>query len=199
MVAKLLKVAWWAILLGLGMELILVAVAAGAGKMPALKPVVADLVQKVSWSFIVCMGLAVGTAAAKSRGTVMGLAGLAAAPVAFHVARMLHKSAVQTLAIAGPASSAPSVATLALIKAVEYAWLGAAIAWLSKRGSGVNAHLILGLVTGAACATVIMGLGAASGAQMPVVALVTRTVNELLFPAGCALVLFAAERLGQRK
>ncbi len=197
--ATLLRVAWWSILLGLGMEIILVGVAAGAGQLLALKPILADLVQKVSWSVMVCMGLAVGTAAAKARPAVMGLAGLMAAPLAFHAARALHKSAVQALAIAGPAATPPSVLTLAVIKALEYACLGALIAWLSKRGASVKAYVAVGLVLGALTGAIIVGLGAAAGAKPPMAALLVRVVNELLFPVGCSLVLFAAETMGRSR
>jgi hypothetical protein len=38
--ANILKAAWLAILLGIGMERVLLAVAAGFGKMPSAKPIV---------------------------------------------------------------------------------------------------------------------------------------------------------------
>src|SRR5712692_6729574 len=96
----LLHVGWLAALLGLTMEVILVVLAAGFGTLKGANPVLADLVQKVSWSVVVCVGLAVGTTAKKARGPLMGLAGLLAAPLAFMVARSLHKGAMQALAVA---------------------------------------------------------------------------------------------------
>jgi hypothetical protein len=84
---RLLHVAWMSIGLGVAMELILVLLAAGFGKSPAVEAVAADTVQKVSWSSLVCIGLAVGTTASKLRLPLMGLAGLLAAPFAFNTAR----------------------------------------------------------------------------------------------------------------
>lgn len=79
-VEKVLRVAWWSILLGLGMELLLLLAAAGMGAVPGIKPIVADLVQKVSWSFIVCVGLAMGSGMTKNQGVMTGVAGAIAAP-----------------------------------------------------------------------------------------------------------------------
>ncbi len=58
--ATFLKVAWLSICLGIGMEILLLIAAAGFGAFSAVKVIVVDLVQKISWSFIVCTGLALG-------------------------------------------------------------------------------------------------------------------------------------------
>jgi hypothetical protein len=145
----LLNVAWMAVLLGLGMEIVLVIVAALFGKSPQVNPVIADLVQKVSWSTLVCMGVAVGTAASRMRGVMMGLAGLIAAPAAFHIAKVLHKSVSQAMSVALPAAVGPSPLTLAILKAIEYAILGFI---LSKCGESLKAYVLsalgIGLVFG---------------------------------------------------
>ena len=69
----LLHVGWLAVLLGLVMEVILVVLAAGFGTLKGANPILADLVQKVSWSVVVCVGLAFGTTAKKARGPRWGL------------------------------------------------------------------------------------------------------------------------------
>src|SRR3712207_350431 len=97
--ATLLRVAWLAVLLGLGMEILLVLVAVGFGSLPGVGATVADLVRQVSWSIFVCVGLAVGTAVSKLRAPLMGVLGFFAAPSAFAVARSLHQSAAQALAV----------------------------------------------------------------------------------------------------
>src|SRR5258706_15308202 len=77
---QILRVAWMSILLGVALE-ILVLVLAGytntGGSSP--KPFLADLTQKVSWGFIVCVGLAFGSTAAKPREGIMGILGLVSA------------------------------------------------------------------------------------------------------------------------
>ena len=62
------RVAWLSIGLGIALEVLLLVLAAYTGTGGATpKPFLADLVQKVSWSFIVCVGLAFGTTAGKAR------------------------------------------------------------------------------------------------------------------------------------
>ncbi len=49
----LLRVAWLSVLLGLGVEALLLLLAAGSGLVPQLAAIVAASVQKVSWAVIV--------------------------------------------------------------------------------------------------------------------------------------------------
>jgi hypothetical protein len=113
-----------AVLLGLTMEVILVALAAGFGNLHGTKPIVADLVQKVSWSVVVCVGLAVGATAEKARGPALGLSGLIAAPLGFMVARSLHKGAMHALGLAGSARPGLALVLIAAVKAVQYGSFG---------------------------------------------------------------------------
>lgn len=72
-----LRVAWLSIGLGLALEILLLVLAAytdTAGTTP--KPFLSDLAQKISWFFIVCVGLAFGSVAATGREKAMGLLGL---------------------------------------------------------------------------------------------------------------------------
>ena len=197
----LLKVAWMSVLLGLFIELLLLLIAAGFGVLGGLKPYAADLVQKVSWAAIVCVGIAIGTAATKMRWAAMGLLGLLAAPIGFHVARALHKGAGQALGLADPAVAlSPTPMTLALIKAVEYGLLGLAVGWLARRTwGGVGAHLAVGLAVGVLFGGLTIGL-VMQAAPNPLAwsALLARAANEIIFPMGCALVLFAAQSMGKR-
>src|SRR5215218_1258700 len=145
-----LRVAWLSIGLGLVLEVLLLVLAAYSGTGGSTpKPFVSDLVQKVSWSFIVCVGLAFGSTAGKARAGVMGLLGLISAPVAFNVARALHKGASQALGLAGAAGGL-SPFVLAGLKAIEYGVLGAALGTLGKRreGASLGAHLGAGAAIG---------------------------------------------------
>ena len=91
----------------------------------------------VSWSLLVCVGLSVGTTVQKARVPVMGFLGFLAAPAAFEISRVLHKGAIQALAISGSAGDDLSPFLLALIKGLEYGCLGLALGWVSQvRGEG---------------------------------------------------------------
>ena len=186
---------WLAVLLGLTMEIILVVLAAGFGTLKGAHPVLADLVQKVSWSVFVCVGLAVGTTAKKARGPLMGLAGLLAAPLAFVAARSLHKGAMQALAVAAVAGPSPSLALIALLKGLQYGCFGLALSWVEKKSWGrLAAHLATGLAVGVLFGGVMLALHIqAAPAPPPLPALVARATNEFLFPVGCAFVIYVSK------
>jgi hypothetical protein len=198
--AKLLRTAWLAILLGFVMEALLLLFTAGFGIFPGLKPIAADLIRQVSWSTFVCVGLALGTAVSKARAPLMGILGFLAAPLAFTISRSLHQGAVKTLEIAGSGVEAPPVLLLALLKAVEYACLGVALGWIGRRvWGGAMIHLAMGLLVGLVFGGTIVGLTYQMSPDPPASAeLVTLGANEILFPVGCSLVLFAATALGKR-
>jgi hypothetical protein len=87
-----------------------------------------------------------------------------------------------------------------VLKAAEYGCLGAALGWIGRRAwGGVRAHLGIGLVTGLVLGAVMLVL-AAQSAPKPLGAevLVLRGINELLFPVGCAPVVYAAEVIGRQ-
>jgi hypothetical protein len=122
--ATLLRVAWLAILLGMAMEGTLLLLGAGFGNFLGLRSIVAHLARNVSWSLLVCVGLSVGTAVKNARVPVTGFLGLLAAPAAFEISRVVHKGAIQALAISGSAGDDLSPFLLALIKGLEYGCLG---------------------------------------------------------------------------
>lgn len=191
----LLHVAWLSILLGIVMELLVLGTASGLGTMLGVGAVAADTVQKVSWSTIVCVGLAIGTAASKARIPVMGLTGLLAAPAGFAIARSLHGGIAQAFGAGVAAAGQPSALLLAILKGIQYGCLGVAVGWAGQRLQGrATAYVGAGLITG----IVFGGLTLALMSPLPVAALISRGVNEILFPVGCSLVLFAAETLGKR-
>jgi hypothetical protein len=194
---KLLRVAWLAIGLGMAMEGTLLLLSAGFGDLLGLRSIVADLARNVSWALLVCVGLSVGTAVQKARVPVTGLLGLLAAPAAFEVSRVVHKGALQALAISASAGDDLSPFLVALMKGLEYGCLGLALGWVSQRPwGGAAAHMAVGFVVGSIFGGTIVALLATSSPEVSAASLVPRGVTEVLFPVGCSLVLFSAEALG---
>lgn len=197
----MLHVAWMAVALGFLIECVLLLLAAIGGSVTSLAPFLADLVQKVSWSAVVCVGLAFGKAVSKASPGLTGLAGLLAAPTGFTVAKALHKGAGSALGIAAATVTAPSPFVIAALKAVQYLCLGIAAAWLVRRGrASFGRHLLAGLGVGAVFGGVILMLivTAAGPGALSLTAFLGRAVNEILFPVGCAAVLYASEVLAKR-
>lgn len=198
---QILRVAWLSIGLGLLLEvvlLVLVAYADAAGSSP--KPFLADLAHKVSWGFIVCVGIAFGSTADKARETAMGVLGLLSAPAGFAVARAVHKGVGTALGLAGPVAAAGFPFLIAGLKGLEYGLLGAAIGWIGRKvWGGLAAHVVTGVLIGLTFgAALLWVMAAASPGPDPLVTVLSRGVNELLFPVGCALVLYASGALARR-
>jgi hypothetical protein len=197
--ATLLRVAWLAILLGLVMETLLLVLGGALGEMLGLRPLIADMVKTVSWSVFVCVGLAIGTAVIQDRAPLMGFMGLLSAPIAFEASRVLHKGALGALALSGDAGGAVSPLLVAVIKGIEYGCLGLAIGWVSQRPwGGVLTHTAVGLLVGLVFGGTLVALAAGQVPPPPTAALLTQSVNEILFPVGCSLVLFSATAIGKK-
>jgi hypothetical protein len=195
----LLRVAWLAILLGLGMEVLLLVLGGAVGDVLGVGPIVADFVRNITWSVFVCVGLAVGTAVAKARVPLMGFLGLFSAPLAFEASRVLHKGTLQALAVSLPGGEAVSPLLIAVVKGIEYGVLGLLVGWVSQRPwGGAASHVAVGLAVGLVFGGAEVALASSVSPPPPVADLFVQGVNEVLFPAGCALVLFSAGALGKR-
>jgi hypothetical protein len=200
----LLHVAWMAILLGLIVEGLILIVAASFGTFLAGKPILADLVQKVSWSVIVCIGLALARGATRLfasevQAAASGIAGLLTAPAAFAISRSLHEGIQEALFIKVFQGGAGSPVMLALIKGVEYGCLGALLVWVGKQVWGkALAHAGVGLVVGIVFgAVLIAAMIWGSASPMTIGAMLSRAINEVINPVGCSLTLYSAEILGR--
>jgi hypothetical protein len=194
--ATLLCVAWLAILLGLLLQAAQLLVAVGFGTAPSPGPLLAETLKTLSWSLLVCIGVALGRVAAKGRLPLEGVTGLLAAPLALTAANAIQKGVAEAVDAAGvPAGPAP-VWVLA-IKATEYGCLGLALEWVGRRAWGsALGHLAVGLMTGVVFGGLFLAVVVQSApAPLSTPSLVARGLNELLFPVGCALVVFIAEVL----
>jgi hypothetical protein len=195
--ATLLRVAWLAIVLGLLLQLALLLVAVGFGTAPSPGPLLAETLKTVSWSLLICVGVALGRVAAKGQAPLEGLTGLLAAPLALTAANTVQKGVAEAVGAAGvPAGPAP-LWVLAAIKAAEYGALGLALNWVGWRAWGSAVwHLAVGLLAGVVFGGLFLTVMVQSAlTPLATSALLARGVNELLFPVGCALVVFIAEIL----
>ena len=142
------------------------------------------------WPFLVCMAVAVGQAVAGEWPPRAGLFSLVATPSAFLLAKVIQKgiSVLMDGAASGGFVTGPLL-TEAGLRAIEYAVLAGVLAWLAHRHwAGALAHVGAGLAIGVVFGPLIALFLAPDS-------LVGWIVEELVFPAGCALVIFASETL----
>lgn len=198
--STLLLTAWLAISLGLAMEVLLLSFAAGFEPLPSPNVILADLVRLVAWSVFVCVGLACGTAASKYRTLATGLLGFLCAPLAFVCARTLHKGMLEALGAAGDALGGTSVFLVALLKGVEYGVFGAALGYIGRQPwAGLAEYAAVGMFVGGVFGGGMVAFEAVAPPQLPPAAdLISQIINEVLFPVGCALILFFSDRLVKR-
>lgn len=197
---QVVRVAWLSIGLGISFEILLLVLAAFTGTAgESGRPALADLAQKVSWSFLVCVGLAFGTAARKIREVVMGGLGFLAAPLAFVAAKAIHKGLGQALGTIAPGAPFTFPLLIAGLKALEYGALGALLGYASQRNKSLAFHAAAGIATGLTFGVLLVWAGVRSQAgPVGAVDLVGRVINEILFPLGCSLVIYASEAFGRR-
>ncbi len=129
----LVRVAWLAILLGMGMEILILLPQAGFGVLPGLESVFKDLAGKVTWSTLVCAGLAAGKAASRARAPLMGLFGFLVAPLAFHLSRALQQGVAKTVEeVAAGVSFGPTFAGTCPAQG-HRVWLPGCDHWVGRR------------------------------------------------------------------
>jgi hypothetical protein len=190
-----LRASWPSLLLGVATRALLYGIAAVFDRAHSDEAFVGELLSRLSWSLILCIGLAVALVATKKRALTMGAAGFIAAPLAFFVSQGLRRGAVTFLRLI-QLSGAPSPAIVALVKGLEYACLGVILGEMGQRRRGRRTHYgLIGGAIGLGFGGVILFLTATSAsAPMGTSVVLSWAVNEVFFPIGCALVIFYGER-----
>lgn len=193
--ARLLRIAWLAVLLGLIVQVLIVVAKVGVGgPFPGLSWL-PDLLGGITWALIVCAGVGLGVAAGEGRKAVMGVLGLISAPLGFLAAKSIQR-AVQAFLDAPVDTITPLFYATTAVRTIQYAVLGAALGWLlSRPGSGLKSFALVGFLAGLVFGALTLGLTLSIG-QPTVPQLAALAVNELLFPIGCAVVIYLASRAG---
>jgi hypothetical protein len=199
---RLAMVAWLAILLGIAMQALSLAGRGSVGAHPTLLQIAVELTQSVTWSFFVCAGIGLGSLLGKARPALGGLIGAISAPLAMGLA----KGSQKVVASAVSAAEKPvimSLMTLGVLRAVEYGLLGWALAWLVSRQESRAWHFVLagglaGLVFGGSITWLTIAIATAKDMVMAPPQIIATALNEMVFPIGCALVVYMALRVGRQ-
>ena len=195
-VSRVLTVVWLAIMLGIVVQvLVLLGKTSAGAPFPGLKWL-PDLLNGVTWAVFVCAGVVLGSIATRARSVVMGVLGLISAPIAFSLAKGLQRG-VQSAMDAPVDKITPALLMICGVKAVEYACLGAAIGWLLGRSWSRASHFALaGALAGIGFGSITVWITANLAKAKPP-AIVGAAINELIFPIGCALVIYLAAYAGR--
>ncbi len=201
--AVLARAAWLAILLGIAMQLLILAAKIAAGGESTRLQMIVDVASGVTWSALVCSGLAIGTVLSRYRAAMMGLLGLVSAPVAWAAAKGVQRG-VQSMLSVPVETIGPLVYQVGAAKTLEYALLGVLLGRLVRTPSStlrthVHTGLLVGLVFGGLILLLNYMHASAAGGGLPAARIVAIGVNELLFPIGCATVIYFVARFADRR
>lgn len=201
LVRRIAFIALASIALGFAIQGLILAAKLWGGVMPATSTLIADVTQGITWSLLVCVGVGIVTSVSKARPLLAGALSLIVAPLAVALAKFSQK------VMAGLVSAAEQEAMLSLsamssLKAVEYGVLGWLLARLvqtseirASRYFGTGA--LVGLVFGGAIAWIAYQAGLGKGLAPGPVQIVASLINEVLFPVGCAGVVYAGQLVGR--
>ena len=200
LVSRILLTAWMAIVLGIVLQICVLVLGMVLGKHSQPWVIIAETLQKISWSFLVCVALIVGVGASNLRASLGAVCGFIGAPVAFLIAKAIHKGVAAGMGVTLTAAPGPEPWLIALIKALQYAVLGCLLGWLSRKTfGGAIAYFCSGALAGLIFGGIIVGLTAmAQPAAVDFTFWIIRGANEIIFPVGCSMIAFSVEALGRR-
>lgn len=198
---RIATVAWLAIALGLTVQILVLAAQLVGGATFSGPRFLAAVTQGVSWSVIVCIGIAAGTILMRASVTFAGVIGFVCAPVALGVARGTQRGVSELLGLPAEGITTTLVAVAAL-KALQYGFLGLMLARLVQHGTErLRPYVVLGVATAATFGGVIVVVTAmiarSAGTPVTTSGLAGLMVNELVFPLGCVLVVFTVQTVAR--
>lgn len=198
---RIATVALLAIILGFFMQgLILAGKIVSGGVFPGHLLLV-DIANGVTWSFLVCLGVAIGVSLGKVRPMLAGLTAMIFAPVAVAVAKASQK-VVASLIGAPEQQALLSVATISVVRAVEYGLLGWLLARLAQKqyaraASYFGIGAAIGLVFGGTIVALTYRAGLDAGTAPALPQIVGGIINEVGFPIGCAFLIYVGQLVGR--
>lgn len=194
---RIALIALSAIALGFLMQGLILAVKLSSGApFPGARFLV-DLAQGVTWSFVVCAGVGIGTSIMKARAALVGLLAMVCAPLAIAMAKSSQKVMASVVgAVDQPAVL--SLATISGLRAVEYGLLGWWLGTLARReisqaGPYLKAGGSLGVLFGGAIAALTYQVALSKGLTPQPPQILATVVNEVAFPIGCAFVIYIGQ------
>lgn len=197
LIHQLALVAFLGVCLGFIMQaVVIIARILGGGVFPAAT-LLADLAQTVTWSWLVCTGVTIGVSVGKGRKALAGLIGLLFGPLALAIAKAAQR-AILSVSDAIEQPTTVSLATIGVVRAVEYGLLAYLLARLTERRFMRPRHYIVtGLAIGLSFGVLLIWLTYRSmqltGATPTTAQLLGMVATEIGTPTGCAIIIYVGQ------
>lgn len=201
LVRRIAVIALLSILLGFAIQGLILLSKLTGGIMPATSTIIADFTHGISWSLLICVGVGIVTAVSKAKPLVAGLVSLLVAPLAVALAKSSQK-VMAGLVSAAEQEAVLSLSAISVLRAIEYGVLGWLLARLVQKseiratryfGSGG----LVGVVFGGAIAFFTYQVAVSKGLSPGAVQIVSSIINEVIFPIGCAAVIYSSQLVGR--
>ncbi|HTV67778.1 MAG TPA: hypothetical protein VMF90_04505 [Rhizobiaceae bacterium] len=198
---KIAILAFCSIALGFAIQgLILAAKLAAANEIVWAKAVV-DMTGGITWALLVCTGVGIGTSIMKARPLLAGVIALICAPIAIAFAKSSQK-VMSGLMGAAEQEAVLSLGTISVLRAIEYGVLGWLLGRLAQAGVErswpyVRVGMGIGVVFGGAIAALTYQVAVTQGLQPGGVQIASSIINEVIFPIGCAFVIYVGQLVGR--
>jgi len=197
LVRRILVIAIAAVVLGFAIQLLMLAAKLSFGLPFTATGFILDVTQGVTWSLLVCTGVGLITSIAKARFLLAGLLAAVAAPLSIAIAKGTQKAMAGALS-AAEQQAVLSLSTISILKSLEYAALGWLLARLVQRGEGqalpyLARGLAIGVVFGGAISALTHQVALGRGIDPGMGRLAASLINEVLFPIGCATVIYVGQ------
>lgn len=196
-------VALLSVLLGFVMQGFILAVKLAAGGAPPGIIFISDLAQGITWSFFVCTGVSVGVFLSKARASVAGFIALACAPFAVALAKSAQKTMNGILKVADQPAML-SLATISILRAIEYGILGWLLAKLAQRetlkiGPYIGSSVLIGVIFGGTISFLTYSSSVTMGSALSLPKTFGTVLNEMGSPIGCALLIYIGQWIAHRQ
>lgn len=197
---QLAVIAIGSVVLGLAVQLAILLATILGGNLRGAELFV-NAMQGVTWSFLVCMGVGIGAAILRAKALLSGIIGMIVAPLAVAIAKAVQRLVANLLELAQQ-EAVLSLGSVSVLRAIQYGVLGYLLGTLAQRGDArvsryLGAGAGVGLILGGAVVVLTWWLASSAGAPLAPPALVAAILNEMIFPIGCALLIFAGVSVGQ--
>lgn len=173
-----------------------------AGGQTTAAQLAVDVANGVTWSFLVCSGVGLGTAMARTHGNmVAALISMVAAGLATDIATDA-RIAVGNYVGVGLEPAMLTATARGVIHAVEFGVLGWMFASMAARQEPARRFVIaaakIGLLFGGTIVLMTSQAAESMGFSLSNPRLAALSINEIVFPIGCAIVTFVALEVGRQ-
>ncbi|WP_309084464.1 hypothetical protein [Chelativorans sp.] len=200
-IRRVALIAMLAIAFGFLMQaLILTAKLLGGAAFPGVLLLV-DLAQGVTWAFLVCLGVGIGTSILKARALLAGIIAALFAPISLAIAKSSQKVMATVLGAADQPALLP-LATISVLRAIEYGILGWLLAKLTQKDVTkpmpyLGAGTAIGATFGLAISWLTYQAAVANGVSPGPPQIAATLLNEVVFPIGCAFLIYVGQSVGR--